>query len=86
MDEALTSMAAGLNGKDKHTAATVAEWWGGAKGGLTWTWCSDFLAVGQLIEFRAETEIRNSCLPFPDFASVSGVQVTWMVHVYTRTQ
>jgi len=35
MDEALTSMAAGLNGKDKHTAATVAEWWGGAKGGLT---------------------------------------------------
>jgi hypothetical protein len=31
MDEALTSMAAGLNGKDKHTAATVAEWWGGRK-------------------------------------------------------
>ena len=64
MDEALTSMAAGLNGKDKHTAATVAEWWGGAKGGLTWTWCSDFLAVGQLIEFRAETEIRNSWSSF----------------------
>jgi hypothetical protein len=35
MDEALASMAAGLNGKDKNTAATVAEWWGGAKGGLT---------------------------------------------------